>query len=113
MIQAIVLAIVILALVFLGYNLDHSLKRLGIRLGFKFLNSQAGFSVAESVIPYDPSQPYSRVLLVGLLNSLKVILSAMVLSTAIGLVALRDYQTTGWSGKSPRSMSKPYEIYRC
>jgi general L-amino acid transport system permease protein len=80
-------AIVVLALAFLGHNLDQSLKRLGIRLGFKFLNSQAGFSVAESVIPYDPSQPYTRVLLVGLLNSLKVILSSIVLATAIGLVA--------------------------
>lgn len=85
--QAIVVAIVVLALAFLGHNLDQSLKRLGIRLGFKFLNSQAGFSVAESVIPYDPSQPYTRVLLVGLLNSLKVILSSIVLATAIGLVA--------------------------
>jgi general L-amino acid transport system permease protein len=85
--QAIVVAIVVLAFAFLGQNLDQSLKRLGIRLGFKFLNSQAGFSVGESIIPYDPSQPYSRVLLVGFLNSLRVILSSMVLATAIGLVA--------------------------
>ncbi len=85
--QAIVVAIVALALAFLGHNLDQSLKRLGIRLGFKFLNSQAGFSVAESVIPYDPSQPYARVLLVGFLNSLKVIASSIVLATTIGLVA--------------------------
>jgi general L-amino acid transport system permease protein len=85
--QAIVVAIVALALAFLGHNLDQSLKRLGIRLGFKFLNSQAGFSVAESVIPYDPSQPYARVLLVGFLNSLKVIVSSIVLATTIGLIA--------------------------
>ncbi len=85
--QAIVVAIVALALALLVQNLDQCLQRLGIRLGFKFLNSQAGFSVAESVIPYDPSQPYTRVLLVGFLNSLKVILSSIVLATAIGLVA--------------------------
>ncbi len=85
--QAIVVAIVVLAFAFLGQNLDQSLKRLGIRLGFTFLNSQAGFSVGESIIPYDPSQPYARVLLVGFLNSLRVILSSMVLATAIGLVA--------------------------
>jgi general L-amino acid transport system permease protein len=85
--QAIVVAIVVLAFAFLGHNLDQSLKRLGIRLGFKFLNSQAGFSIGESIIPYDPSQPYARVLLVGFLNSLRVILSSMVLATAIGLVA--------------------------
>ncbi len=85
--QAIVLMIVVGLLAFLGYNLDQSLKRLGLRLGFKFLDSQAGFSVAESVIPYDPSQPYSRVILVGFLNSLKVIVSSLIAATAIGIVA--------------------------
>ena len=85
--QAIVVAIVLLAFAFLGHNLDQSLKRLGLRLGFKFLDSQAGFSVGESVIPYDPSQPYSRVLLVGFLNSLRVIVTSIVLATTIGLVA--------------------------
>ncbi len=85
--QAIVVAIVLLAFAFLGHNLDQSLKRLGLRLGFKFLDSQAGFSVGESVIPYNPSQPYSRVLLVGFLNSLRVIITSMILATAIGLVA--------------------------
>lgn len=85
--QAIVLMMVVGLLAFLGYNLDQSLKRLGLRLGFKFLESQAGFSVAESVIPYDPSQPYSRVILVGFLNSLKVIVSSLIAATAIGFVA--------------------------
>ncbi len=85
--QAIVLMIVVGLLAFLGYNLDQSLKRLGLRLGFKFLESQAGFSLAESVIPYDPSQPYSRVILVGFLNSLKVIVSSLIAATAIGVVA--------------------------
>ncbi len=85
--QAIVLMAIVGLLTFLGYNLDQSLKRLGLRLGFKFLESQAGFSVAESVIPYDPSQPYSRVILVGFLNSLKVIVSSLIAATAIGIVA--------------------------
>jgi general L-amino acid transport system permease protein len=85
--QAIVLMMVVGLLAFLGHNLDQSLKRLGLRLGFKFLESQAGFSVAESVIPYDPSQPYSRVILVGFLNSLKVILSSLVAATTIGIIA--------------------------
>ncbi len=85
--QALVLVLVLGLLAFLGYNLDQSLKRLGLRLGFKFLDSQAGFSVAESVIPYDPSQPYSRVVLVGFLNSLKVIITSLIGATAIGIVA--------------------------
>ena len=103
--QAIVVAIVVGLLVMFGHNLDQSLKRLGLRLGFKFLNSQAGFSVAESVIPYDPSQPYSRVLLVGSLNSLKVILSSLVAATFIGVVAGIARLSDNWL---VRQMAKVY-----
>jgi general L-amino acid transport system permease protein len=85
--QAIAVILVLSLLAFLGYNLDQNLKRLGIRLGFRFLQSQAGFSVAESAIPYSPSDPYWRVLLVGLANSLKVIVSGIAIATAIGFTA--------------------------
>lgn len=85
--QAIAVILVLSLLPFLGYNLDQNLKRLGIRLGFRFLQSQAGFSVAESAIPYSPSDPYWRVLLVGLANSLKVIVSGIAIATAIGFTA--------------------------
>jgi general L-amino acid transport system permease protein len=103
--QAIVLMLVVGLLVFLGHNLDQSLKRLGLRLGFKFLNSQAGFSVAESVIPYDPSQPYSRVVLVGFLNSLKVIITSLIGATAIGIVAGVARLSENWL---VRQISKVY-----
>ena len=103
--QAIVVAIVVALLVMFGHNLDQSLKRLGLRLGFKFLNSQAGFSVAESMISYDPSQPYSRVLLVGFLNSLKVILTSLVAATFIGVVAGIARLSDNWL---VRQMAKVY-----
>lgn len=85
--QAIAVVLIVLLLALLGSNLNRNLQQLGIRLGFSFLNSQAGFTVGETPIPYQPSDSYSRALLVGLVNSLRVILSGLVLATIVGLTA--------------------------
>ncbi len=80
---AVVLAVVGLAgLVFT--NLTRNLRQLGLPFGFSFLNSQASFGIAEQAIAYTPADPYSRALLVGLLNSLKVMVSGVVLATGVG-----------------------------
>ncbi|MGI0488993.1 amino acid ABC transporter permease [Pantanalinema rosaneae CENA516] len=85
--QAIAVILIVLLLAFLGSNLNRNLQQLGIRLGFGFLNSQAGFTIGETPIPYQPSDSYSRAILVGLVNSLRVILSGLVLATIVGLTA--------------------------
>ncbi|MGI0493404.1 amino acid ABC transporter permease [Alkalinema pantanalense CENA528] len=85
--QAIVVVLVVAALSYLGYNLDHNLKRLGIRLGFKFLESQAGFSIGETPIAYQPSDRYAMAMFVGFLNSLRVILSGIAIASLVGFVA--------------------------
>jgi len=85
--QAIAVVLILLALGFLGHNLTRNLQQLGIRLGFGFLNSQAGFAIGETPIPYQPADPYYRAILVGLVNSLRVIVTGMVAATAIGLTA--------------------------
>ncbi|HIK28531.1 MAG: ABC transporter permease subunit [Oscillatoriaceae bacterium SKW80] len=66
-------------------NLTFNLKQLGIELGFDFLQSQASFDIGETPIPYQPFDSYTRALLVGLLNSLRVILLALLLSTVVGV----------------------------
>ncbi|MEB3292595.1 MAG: ABC transporter permease subunit [Synechococcales bacterium] len=103
--QAIAVVLVLSLLAFLGYNLDQNLKRLGIRLGFQFLQSQAGFDIAEAAIPYSPSDPYWRVLLVGLMNSLKVILSGIAIATIIGVMTGIGRLSNNWL---VRQLSKVY-----
>ena len=85
--QAIALVLVLLVLSYFGNNINQNLQRLGIRLGFGFLNSQAGFSIGDSPIPYQPSDSYSRALLVGLVNTLRVVIVGIVLATIVGIVA--------------------------
>ncbi len=67
------------------YNFSLSLQRLNLTPGFSFLNFQAGFSIADTLIPYRPTQSYWRALLVGFLNSLRMIGAGLILATTLGV----------------------------
>ncbi len=94
--QAIAVIVVVALIGFLGANLNRNLAQLGIRPGFGFLQSQAGFAIGESLIPYSPSDSYSRALLVGLLNSLLVIGWGLVVATGIGITAGIARLSSNW-----------------
>ena len=94
--QAIAVVLVITLLGFLWTNLNRNLANLGIRLGFSFLQSQAGFAIGESVIPYTSTDTYARALLVGLLNSLRVIGLGLVTATLIGVMAGLARLSSNW-----------------
>ncbi|MFL6823858.1 MAG: amino acid ABC transporter permease [Xanthobacteraceae bacterium] len=75
-------------LVWLGYefalNAKANLDALKIASGFGFLDNTAGFAVNQSLIPYNESDTYGRVFLVGLLNTLLVAGIGIVLATILG-----------------------------
>jgi general L-amino acid transport system permease protein len=54
------------------------------RCAFDFLRLDAQFDISETMIAYDPSQPYSRALLVGALNTIKVGFFGIVFATILG-----------------------------
>jgi len=94
LLQIIILAIVIGVGIVIWRNAVRNLERSQIRIGFDFLNSQAGFNLRETAIPYQPTDTYSQALIVGVLNTLKVmaiaILAATVLGFTIGIARLSD-----------------------
>jgi general L-amino acid transport system permease protein len=94
--QAIAVVVVLSLLGFLWINLSRNLNRLGIRPGFDFLQSQAGFSIGETRIPFQPSDTYARALLVGLVNSLVVILLGILAATAIGVTVGVARLSSNW-----------------
>lgn len=94
--QGIVLVLLLAFLGWLGLNLVHNLQRLHIRLGFRFLQSQASFAIAESPIPYQPQDPYARALLVGLLNSLRVMILGIICATVLGVTIGIARLSTNW-----------------
>ena len=83
------LALLALAL-WLGYefvlNAKANLAAQRITSGFGFLDQTAGFNVNQSLIPYNESDTYGRVFLVGLLNTLLVAGLGIVLATILGFV---------------------------
>ena len=67
-------------------NLNQALEARGLDLSFSFLRRTAGFAITQGpgMVRTDP---YWKAFLVGLANSLSVILAGLVLTTLIGLLA--------------------------
>ncbi len=80
----------------LGDNLLFNLEQIGIRLGFDFLGSQAGFTVNDTIVSYSPADSYGRALLVGVVNSLRAIVLGLVVATGIGIVAGMSRLSDNW-----------------
>ncbi|WP_341526210.1 ABC transporter permease subunit [Nostoc sp. UHCC 0302] len=85
--QLIAVFLVAVVITILWGNLNRNLQRLGIQFGFDFLQQQASFDIGETPINYKPTDTYSRALWVGLINSLRVAVAGIVLTTIVGISA--------------------------
>ena len=84
---AVQVGLVVLLAVMVGWLLTNTLANMrarGIQSGFGFLLDTAGFDIGESLIAFDSDQPYWRAFLVGLLNTLRVSVTGIVLCTLLG-----------------------------
>jgi general L-amino acid transport system permease protein len=87
---AIQIGTVVLVLTLVGVlfnNLAVNLLRTGLGLSFDWLSRPAGFALAESSLAYQPSDNYAWALLMGWLNSLKVIVAGLITATVLGVMA--------------------------
>jgi general L-amino acid transport system permease protein len=71
---------------FLAYNTQKNMEVRGIQSGFDFLGQAAGFDIGETMIAYDPSESYGKALWVGVLNTLRVAVIGIVLTTLVGVL---------------------------
>ena len=83
--QVLALTLVGAGVWFLVHNTLHNLSMRNIATGFGFLNREAGFAIGESVIAYGPADTYGRAIFVGVLNTLRVGLLALVAATILGV----------------------------
>ncbi len=67
-------------------NLTLNLIRTGLGFNFSWLFKPASFALAEHPLPYSSSDSYAWALFIGWLNSLKVIVSSLLLATLIGTI---------------------------
>ena len=87
-------------LVWIGYeivaNARANLEAQRITSGFGFLNNTAGFDVSQSLIPYSGSDTYTRVFLVGLLNTLLVSIIGIFFATLLGFLVALGRLSPNW-----------------
>lgn len=84
--QVVTLVVIIGAVWYAWNNVVQNLARANMTAGFGFLNSRAGFDLAQALIPYSSDSTYFRALQVGLLNTLVVAAAGIVTATIVGLL---------------------------
>ena len=84
--QVVTLVVIIAAVWYAWNNVVQNLARANMTAGFGFLNSRAGFDVAQSLIDYSSDSTYFRALQVGLINTLVVAAAGIVTATIVGLL---------------------------
>ena len=77
-------------------NARANLQAQRITAGFGFLQNTAGFDVSQSLIPYTGSDTYTRVFLVGLLNTLLVSVIGIFFATLIGFIVALGRLSPNW-----------------
>jgi general L-amino acid transport system permease protein len=77
-------------------NASENLKAQRITAGFGFLANTAGFDVNQNLISYAGSDPYTRVFLVGLLNTLLVSVIGIFFATLIGFLVALGRLSPNW-----------------
>lgn len=69
---------------YLVSNTIQNLERQSIATGFGFLQKEAAFEIGEKLIPYTAANNYARALLVGILNTVLVAFTGIVLTVILG-----------------------------
>ena len=83
--QVVVVGIVVAIGWYFVSNTRENLAARHIATGFGFLDRVAGIPIGESMLPYNPAvNTYSRALLIGVLNTLQVAVTGVILATILG-----------------------------
>ncbi|MBE7554761.1 MAG: ABC transporter permease subunit [Anaerolineales bacterium] len=83
--QVIFIALVLMGLGWLIANFIENSAIQGLQLGFEFINTTAAFDIAEG-IAYESTDTFGRALWVGLVNTIRVSIIGIILTTILGLV---------------------------
>ncbi|MFN7348961.1 MAG: amino acid ABC transporter permease, partial [Dolichospermum sp.] len=95
-IQLIFVFLAVVIVVILWSNVRRNLQQLGIQFGFNFLKQQASFDIGETIVNYQPTDAYNYALLVGLINSLRIAIMSILLTTIVGITAGISRLSDNW-----------------
>jgi general L-amino acid transport system permease protein len=83
--QLVVTALVLLGLGWLISNFITNAENQGLQIGFDFMNTTAAFDIAEG-IEYESTNTFGRALWVGIINTIRVSLLGVILTTILGII---------------------------
>lgn len=84
--QAITIIVIVWGVWYAWTNAAANLARANMTAGFGFLNSRAGFDIAQTLISYSSDSTYFRALEVGLINTLVIAFFGVITATIVGLL---------------------------
>ena len=82
--QAVALGLIAFVVWFLAKNTLHNMQVRGIQSGFDFLTQPAGFDIGEGLYTFDSGEAYWRAFLMGVMNTLRVAIIGIALTTLLG-----------------------------
>ncbi len=83
--QIVVIGVLVAIVSYLVHNTIRNLDARHIATGFAFLGRTAGIPIGEHMISYDPAvDTYGHAILIGVLNTLRVAVVGIVLTTVLG-----------------------------
>jgi len=94
--QAAFLVLLFIAGRWLIGNLLTNLDARGLGLSFTFLNRTAGFSVADETLHLERTDTFRFAYVVGLVNTLMVVVLGLILTTVLGVVAGVALLSSNW-----------------
>ena len=84
--QFLLLVLIVVVAAMLWRNTAANMAARGLVFSFGFLDNPAGFAVSQHLLPYQESDSYGWLFVIGLLNTLLVSLLAIVAATLVGVV---------------------------
>lgn len=84
--QCLALIFVLLFVYLIVGVVRQNLDRQNLSLGFGFLNRPAGISIAESILPFQPTDSIGWLIVVGAANTLRVALLSCFFATVLGVI---------------------------
>jgi general L-amino acid transport system permease protein len=94
--QIVVVGLFVLLAIYLVQNTMANLERQKIASGFGFLEKEAGFEIGDTIIPYSAADTYGRALLVGVVNTLRIAVIGIILSTILGTLIGIGRLSSNW-----------------
>ncbi len=93
--QAALVAALVLAGLYFANNVVSNLRASNIPMGWGFFTQSAGFEISDGP-PFDPTQSYGRAFVVGIVNTVRVVVAGIILATLVGLLVGIARLSTNW-----------------